>query len=142
MRRFKVICLAATAWLLATPFAFASANVSCVIDDKNLRFHLEATAGRSGPIVHVNDATFRLKAAKASIRVTREHIAQQWIMDDDLRLQIVIESKDPNGDSFDLAIVARADSTHEKYTGTYVLTMIGSGAERKFKGRIRSCTIG
>ena len=133
-----------TAWLLATPFAFASANVSCGIDDKNVKFYLEAIAGRSGPINQVNDASFLLKPAKMKpLKVDREHIAQQWIVGDDLRLQVVIESKDPNGNSFDLRIVAKSDKKREDtYVGDYVLTMIGSGAEREFKGKIKSCTIG
>ena len=137
------ILLAITAWLLATPFAFASANVSCGIDDKNVKFFLEAIAGRSGPINQVNDASFLLKPAKMKpLKVNREHIAQQWIVGDDLRLQVVIESEDPNGNSFDLRIVARLDKKREKYSGDYVLTMIGSGAEREFKGKIKSCTAG
>jgi hypothetical protein len=142
MRGSKIL-LAMTAWLLATPFAFASANVDCAIDDKNVKFELEAIAGRSGPINQVNGGSFILKPAKMKpLQIKREHIAQQWIVDDDLRLQVVIESEDPNGNSFDLRIVARLDKKRDTYSGNYVLTMIGSGAEREFKGKIKSCGIG
>lgn len=137
-----------TAWLLATPFAFASANVSCSIDDKNLKFDLEAIAGRTGPINQVNQASLRLKPSKSTaVAVTREHIVQQWIVGDDFRLQVVIESEDPNGDSFDLRIVARLNRSKyvvnyvPTYFGDYTLTLIGSGAEREFKGRIKRCTV-
>ena len=92
----------------------------------------------------MNGGSFLLKPAKMkALDLKREHIAQQWIVGDDLRLQIVIESEDPNGDSFDLRIVAKRDKKREdKYPGDYVLTMIGSGAEREYKGKIKSCSVG
>jgi hypothetical protein len=141
------ILVAMTAWLTATPFAFASANVSCVIDDKNLKFMLEAIAGRSGPIVQVSEASLRLKAAAAKpIAITREHIVQQWIAGDDFRLQIAIEGKNPDADSFDLVILGRLDRTGEKYSdkyaGSYELKISGRKGERELKGRIVKCEIG
>ena len=142
MRIFGILCFT-TAWLATAPFAFASANVDCVIDDKNVKFLLEGIAGRSGPINQVNGGSLKLKAGKGpEIPVTMEHLVQQWIIDDDFRLQIKIEAEDPNGSSYDLRIIARYDKRRDKYFGSYVLTMFGSGAEREFKGSIKSCLAG
>ena len=143
MRATLTIGSAIAAWLVATPLAFASANIDCVIDDKNVKFVLEAIAGRTGPINQVNGGTLQVKPGKGpEVPVSMEHIAQQWIIDDDLRLQIKIEPDDPNGNSYDLRILARYDKKRDKYFGSYVLTMFGSGTEREFKGTIKSCLAG
>ena len=127
--------------------AHATANVSCLIDDRNVRFELEAIAGSAGPIVQVHRGTLRIKpvsAATASppeIAFKREHIIQQWALGDELRLQIEI-TDDASGQTVNLVISGRLDKKQDKYFGRYVLRISRAGTSMKLHGRIKECEAG
>jgi hypothetical protein len=136
----------ATCLLMAAP-AWASANVSCLIDDGYLRFELEAIAGRAGPITHVQDGTIEIKPAAAvklaSPRITFDltHIVQQWSLGGDMRLQIEVGDAAAK-QNVNLVILARLDDKTDKYSGRYILKITRAGETKELKGRIKECEAG
>ena len=90
----------------------------------------------------MHEASLKAKRVGKSVAVNREHIVQQWILGDDLRLQLAIDGENDSDMSYELVIAARFSKKTESYAGGYVLRLIGSGAEREYKGAIKSCTIG
>ena len=142
----KPLPLAFLASLLMVAPALASANVDCSIDDKFVRFEMEAIAGRSGPIQQVHVGTIAIKPAAgrlASPQMTfdRTHIVQQWILGSDLRLQIEVTDAAAK-ETVNLVISARLDSKHETYRGGYLLKIARGGKPTQFKGRIKDCVAG
>ncbi|MEP7030246.1 MAG: hypothetical protein ABI830_04865 [Pseudolabrys sp.] len=130
-----------SAYLAMSATAFASANVSCAIDDANLDFELEAIAGRSGPINQVQVGSITLKAGTAKFVFDRSHIIRQWDYDGDMRLQIEVEDE-PTKAHINLYIFARLNRKTDKYSGRYVLKISKAGAEKELKGRIKECEVG
>ena len=131
--------------VLASAPAFASANVSCQIDDRVLAFELEAIAGRTSPINQVQSGSIaikpNLKLAKPKVEVKLENLVQQWMLGGDLRLQIEVYDEDAR-ENINLVVDSRLDRKKEKYFGGYVLTVTRDGADKVFKGRIKSCEAG
>ena len=141
------LSLCAAAWLAMAAPAFASANVSCAIDDKFIMFEMEAIAGRSGPITQVHVGNIEIKpAAKVDLvspKLTfdHSHIVQQWSLGDDMRLEIEIGDAKAE-QNVNLVILARLDAKTEKYSGRYVLKILRAGKETKLSGRIKECEAG
>lgn len=126
--------------------AWASANVSCQIDDANLSFELEAIAGRSGPINQVHVGAIEIKPAAMKLATPQftfdlTHIVQQWDYDGDLRLQFEIFDE-PAKMSILLTIFARLNSKTDKYSGRYLLRVSAGGETKNLKGRIKECQAG
>jgi len=126
--------------------AFASANVSCRIDDANLEFVLEAIASRSGPITQVQIGKIEIKPTTAKLKTPsfafdRGNIVQQWDYDGDMRLQIEV-GNDASKEYVNLVIVARLSEKTDKYSGRYVLKVTYAGGVENFKGRIKECVAG
>lgn len=126
--------------------AWASANISCRIDDKFLSFALEAIAGRSGPIVQVQSGTMTIKPAVGKLAAPqlafgREHIIQQWDYADEMRLQIEVGNEAAH-QTVMLVILARRDKNADKYSGRYVLTISTRAGSKEVNGRIKSCEAG
>lgn len=144
--RFGGLLLAGLLTLTATP-TFASANVDCVIDDRFIKFEMEAIAGRNGPIVQVNVGTIAIKPAGGittsapEIAFDRTHITQQWLYGDDLRLHFEINDEKAR-ELIELVIQARLDKKREKYAGGYVLKVSRDGKSKELKGRIKECVAG
>ncbi len=83
--------------------------------------------------------TARFELAGPNVSFDRSHIVQQWIVGEDMRLQIEI-----GGDrqTVNLTILARLDDARDKYFGRYVLTLSRPGATKELKGRIKECEAG
>jgi len=132
--------------LISAP-AFASANVTCQIDDKYIEFELEAIAGRAGPIVQVQVGSIVIKpgagVSLSSPKITfdRSHIVQQWDLAGDLRLQIETED-DVAKENVNLVIFATLNPKTDKYSGRYVLKISSAGKTKELKGRIKECEAG
>jgi hypothetical protein len=147
MRRLPYRSLGILVWLMIALPAWASANVSCRIDDAVLNFELEAIAGRTGPITQVQVGKLKIKEAAAvklqspKITFDRSHIIQQWDLSDDLRLQIEVND-DAAHESVNLVILANRFKSRDKYSGRYVLKILAGGETKKFNGRIRQCEAG
>jgi len=126
--------------------AFASANVDCSIDDRFIKFEMEAIAGRTGPINQVNVGIIDIKPAAITltaphITFDRTHIVQQWILGDELQLQV--ETGDAAAkQNVTLLIVARLNRKTDKFSGRYVLKVYGASETKEFKGRIKECVAG
>jgi hypothetical protein len=137
--------LSVAALLTANMAARASATVTCTIDDTILKFDLEASAGRDGPIMRVNAGRFSIKPAARSelagpdVSFDQTNIVQQWILGDDMRLQIEVGG---NLQTINLTIMARFDKRKDKYFGNYVLTLGSGGKSKILKGRIKECEAG
>jgi hypothetical protein len=134
------------ALLLTTASAFASANVDCSIDDRFIKFEMEAIAGRAGPINQVNVGTIEIKPATMTlttphIAFDRTHIVQQWVVGNELRLQVEA-GDDAAKQNVNLVIVARLNTETDKYSGRYVLRVSHAGATKEIKGRIKECVAG
>ncbi len=140
--RIGVSCLLL---LCAAAPALASANVSCRIDDRVLEFELEAIAGRTSPINHVQHGSITikpdLKLAKPKVEVKLDNLMQQWLFGGELRLQIETYDEAAH-ESITLTITAALDRTKEKYFGRYVLTASRGNDSKVFKGRIKECEAG
>lgn len=126
--------------------AFASANVSCRIDDAFLTFELEAIAGRAGPITQVQIGKVEVKPAAVKltppqITFDRTHIIQQWDYAGEMRLQIEVGG-DASKEIVNLVIVARLNEKTDKYSGRYVLKISRGGETTERKGRIKECEAG
>jgi hypothetical protein len=152
LANYRMLHLLAHSWLciaaciLTAAPAFASANVSCLIDDIYLRFELEAIAGRSGPITQVQIGKIEVKSAAAKltapqIAFDRTHIIQQWDYDGEMRLQIEVGG-DASKEIVNLVIVARLNEKTDKYSGRYVLKVLHAGETTERKGRIKECVAG
>ncbi|MSO68203.1 MAG: hypothetical protein EXQ82_10445 [Pseudolabrys sp.] len=126
---------------------WASANVSCRIDDAFLNFELEAIAGRAGPIVQVQTGTITIKPGAAmklstpQIAFDHTHIVQQWSLGGDMRLQIEV-SDNAAKENVNLVIAALLNEKTDKYAGRYVLTILRAGNSKVLKGRIKECEAG
>lgn len=143
MRR---LAFSLVSWLMTAAPALASANVSCLIDDSYLRFELEAIAGRTGPITHVQDGTIEIKPAAIKLtspRITfdRTHIVQQWSLGGDMRLQIEVGDAEAK-QNVNLVILARLNEKTDKYSGRYVLKITRAGITKQLNGRIKQCEAG
>ena len=138
--------LATVSLAIASP-GWASANVSCAIDDNFLSFELEAIAGRDGPIMQVQTGRISVKKAAdfelaaPDVSFDKTQIVQQWMFDDDMRLQVVVDDAKAQ-QTIDLVILARNDAKQDKYFGRYILTLSRAGASKKLQGRIKQCEAG
>lgn len=129
-----------------TAQALASANVDCSIEDRFIKFELEAIAGRSGPINQVNVGTIEIRPAAMTltapnITFDRTHIVQQWTLGDELRLQVEADDEAAK-QNVNLVIVARLNTKTDKYSGRYVLRVSRDGKTKELKGRIKECVAG
>jgi hypothetical protein len=132
--------------VLMTAQALASANVDCSIDDANLKFDMEAIAGRAGPIQQIHVGTIEIKPAAMtlvapSLTFNVTNLMQQWIYASGLHLRIEV-SDDKANQSVNLVIIARTDAKREKYRGTYILRVTRDGKSNERKGRIKECVAG
>ena len=134
-------------WLALCAPAAASATVTCDIDDKFVTFQMQAIAGRSGPINHVQGGTIEIKPAanvnlvSPQLTFDRTHIVQQWLLDSELRLQIEIDDAEAK-QNVSLVILTRLDAKTEKYHGRYLLKIWRDGKATELKGRIKDCEAG
>jgi hypothetical protein len=141
------IGLGLAAWMTMSAPALASATVTCDIDDKFVTFKMLASAGRSGPITSVQGGEIQIKPAanvnlvSPQLTFDRTHIAQQWLFDSDMRLQIEIDDAAAK-QSVNLVILARLDAKTEKYYGRYLLKIWRDGKPTELKGRIKDCEAG
>jgi len=149
-RLSRSACVALLLALACIPIASparASANVSCAIEDDFLNLELEAIAGRDGPITQVQVGKIAIKkAADFALAVTnvsfdKAQIIQQWMLGDDMRLQIGV-ANDQAKQAIDLVILARYDAKQDKYFGRCVLTLSRASVRKKLQGRIKQCEAG
>ncbi|MEI7805520.1 MAG: hypothetical protein WCI56_09345 [Hyphomicrobiales bacterium] len=138
--------LCAAAWLMTAAPALASANVSCLIDDAFLKFELEAIAGRAGPIVQVQVGAIEIKPAAAKLKTPqitfdRPQIIQQWMLGQEMRLQVEVTDEAAN-ENVDLVIFTQFNERQSKYFGRYVLKISSAGKTKELKGRIKECEAG
>lgn len=127
--------------LLATQGAFATGNLDCAIDDRQVSFELFALTGGSGGIVQVNQGSIEIKAGddkalRAKRAIELKHIEQQWIYGKELRLRFSIaDEKDELVAS--LILIGAYNADKDSYSGQYVLSVPQAGSEKQFKGRMK-----
>jgi hypothetical protein len=131
---------------LGGPAAWATGDLSCAIDDANLAFTLFASTNRDhGTIVSLTEGSLTLKTAALAktgrdFKVERDHIIQQWFLQQEPRIAVNIDND--NG-SLLLAITGQGDATQERYAGRYVLKLsFPDSSTRTVTGRIKGCTAG
>ena len=139
------IALSLTAALLglplATPSAFATGNLDCAINDKQVSFELFALTGGTGGIVQVNQGSIEIKvgddkALRAKRVIELKHIEQQWIYGKELRLRFGIadEKDEPIAG---LILIGAYNADKDSYAGHYVLSVPQGGEEKQFKGKMK-----
>jgi hypothetical protein len=133
---FTLFCLP-----LVAPNAWATGNLDCSIDDKQLNFEIFALTGGTGGIVQVNQGSIEIKAGddkalRSRRAIEQKHIEHQWIYGNELRLRIVVpDAKDePTGS---LILIGAYKSADDSYAGRYVLSLDQAGGEKVFKGRMK-----
>lgn len=132
------------ALLIAPCCAMASQTLTCEIKDGDLQFDLQAALG-SLANSRLNGVSGRLewKARDArpatAIDIAPEFLAQEWIVDSDLRLRFHQESEGEKPE-VDL-IVTTKQAGESQFRGQYRLSSKAKGKEWKSSGRVR-CELG
>ncbi|WP_024576880.1 MULTISPECIES: hypothetical protein [unclassified Afipia] len=134
--KIALVCLP-----LAAQSAFATGNLDCAINDKQLSFELFALTGGAGGIVQINQASIEIKVGDDKALWSRrtlelKNIEQQWIYGKELRVRFGIPAaKDEPVASLILIGTYKADD--DSYSGQYVLSLPQSGSEKHFKGKMK-----
>lgn len=126
---------------LAVQSTFATGNLDCAIDDKQVSFELFALTGGAGGIVQVNQGSIEIKvgddkALRSKRTIKLENIEQQWIYGKELRVRFGIT--DEKGEpAASLILIGTYNADKDSYAGQYVLTVPQSGSEKQFKGKMK-----
>lgn len=126
---------------LTAQSAFATGNLDCAIDDRQVSFELFALTGGAGGIVQVNQGSIEIKIGDdKSLRSKRtielKHIEQQWIYGKELRIRFGI-ANDKDEPIASLILIGAYNADKDSYAGQYVLSVPQSGEEKQFKGRMK-----
>lgn len=131
--------------LVCLPFAvqsaFATGNLDCSIDDRQLNFEFSALTGGSGSIVQINQASVEIKvgddkALRSKRVIELKNIEQQWIYGNELRVRLGIP--DDKGENLaSLILIGTYKADDDTYAGRYVLSVDQSGSEKQFKGKMK-----
>lgn len=126
---------------LTAQSAFATGNLDCAIDDRQVSFELFALTGGVGGIVQVNQGSIEIKIGDdKSLRSKRtielKHIEQQWIYGKELRIRFGI-ANDKDEPIASLILIGAYNADKDSYAGQYVLSVPQSGEEKQFKGRMK-----
>lgn len=123
---------------LGAQAAFATGNLDCAINDKQVSFELFALTGGNGGIVQVNQGSIEIKVgddtAKRAIEL--KHIEQQWIYGKELRIRFSI-SDEKNEPVASLILIGAYNADKDSYAGQYVLSVPQTGEEKQFKGKMK-----
>jgi len=126
--------------LLATGSAFASGGISCMGDDDKAKFEIGGgvTHGMGGPLFNFEGNIEILDKSVADdlrkISVTREHVAQYWLDDRDLRLVIYRERAE--GDHGYVELTIRTQVSEEGvYGGGYELVAFDTKGDTTGEGK-------
>lgn len=124
--------------------AFATAALTCSIDDANISFEMLGNVG-SGDIgfLQVTQAELKIKSSKIAKPGTvaefkAENLVQNWIYGRELRLGFNFEEMLSDA-SVGLVIIG-SRSRRTVYGGQYELLVSRGGKTERFNGRIRDCT--
>ncbi len=126
---------------LAAQSAFATGNLDCSIDDRQLSFEFSALTGGAGGIVQINQASVEIKAGddkalRSKRAIELKNIEQQWIYGNELRVRLGIP--DDKGENLaSLILIGTYKGDDDTYAGRYVLSVYQSGGEKQFKGRMK-----
>jgi hypothetical protein len=142
------------ALLLATP-AYATASLSCSVDDRSLRFSAEAIVSHGvgeGVAQFTGELEVRLKDAPPGLRTLPlglEHLTQRWLHGREVKLRLFREHEGDGRGSVELVVETRRLGKDETaFSGSYVLTVSSEDAapgapKRTLKARGRaSCSFG
>jgi hypothetical protein len=144
--------LSLLAMLVCAP-AFASASLSCSVDDKSLKFSADAVVSRGlGEQIpqFAGELELLLKGAPEDFRklpLSLEHLTQRWLYGRQAKLRMYREREgEPHG-SVELVVETRRSRKDEtEYRGRYELTVTTVGADsaaKTFKARGRAtCSFG
>lgn len=126
---------------LTAQSAFATGNLDCVIDDRQVSFELFALTGGAGGIVQVNQGSIEIKVGDdKSLRSKRtielKHIELQWIYGKELRIRFGI-ANDKDEPIASLILIGAYNADKDSYAGQYVLSVPQAGEEKQFKGRMK-----
>jgi hypothetical protein len=131
--------LIAGAVLLAGEPAFATATLTCDVEEQGHGVHLMATVGHEGLRLDGLRGSIELGPGSAAVDLDAGTLMQSWLDDRDLRLRLHVFSEAPRPD-LDLLVVTRRRSDTD-YVGRYRLT-VEVGTERRVRrGRI-VCSVG
>ena len=126
---------------LAAQSAFATGNLDCSINDRQLNFEFSALTGGAGGIVQINQASVEIKAGddkalRSKRAIELKNIEQQWIYGNELRVRLGIP--DDKGENLaSLILIGTYKGDDDTYAGRYVLSVYQSGGEKQFKGRMK-----
>lgn len=139
------IALSLTVALLGLPLAaqgaFATGNLDCAIDDKQVNFELFALTGGAGGIVQVNQGSIEIKVGdgkglRSKRAIELKNIEQQWIYGKELRIRFGI-ADEKNEPLASLILIGTYHAEKDSYAGQYVLSVLQSGEEKQFKGKVK-----
>lgn len=129
--------------------AAASGGLDCTAKDKKVEFELNGgvTRGMGSPIFSFQGTvTINDKSVAADLRETSfsmEHVAQYWLDDKDLRLDLYRErSGDKPHGYVELVLYTRPQGDEGEYKGTYEVVVYDGVADNaearqaKFKGEV------
>lgn len=142
----RCIVLTALTALVASAAApaFATAALTCSIDDANISFEMLGNVG-SGDIgfLQVTQAELKIKSSKMAKPGTvaefkAENLVQNWIYGRELRLGFNFEEMLSDA-SVGLVIIG-SRSRRTVYGGQYELLVSRGGKTERFNGRIKDCT--
>lgn len=140
-RRVAAVLIMSTA---SAGSAAASQTLDCDIDDGDLEFGVQAALG-SPANAHLNGVTGRLEwkardgRPAAKIDVGPDVLAQEWIVEKDLRLRFFQDAEGAKPE-VDLIVVAK-QAGESQFRGTYRITLKSKGKKWKRSGRVR-CELG
>lgn len=126
---------------LTVQSAFATGNLDCAIDDRQVSFELFALTGGAGGIVQVNQGSIEIKigddkALRSKRPIELKHIEQQWIYGKELRIRFGI-ANDKDEPIASLILIGAYNADKDSYAGQYVLSVPQAGEEKQFKGRMK-----
>lgn len=121
--------------------AFATGNLDCAINDKQVSFELFALTGGAGGIVQINQGSIEIKVGddkvlRAKRAIELKHIEQQWIYGKELRLRFNI-ADDKEEPLASLILIGAYNADKDSYAGQYVLSVPQAGSEKQFKGKMK-----
>lgn len=126
---------------LGAQAAFATGNLDCAINDKQVSFELFALTGGNGGIVQVNQGSIEIKvgddrALRSKRAIELKHIEQQWIYGKELRIRFGI-ADEKNEPVASLILIGAYSADKDSYAGQYVLSVPQAGEEKQFKGKMK-----
>ena len=134
--KIALVCLP-----LAAQSVYATGNLDCSIDDKQLNLEFFAFTGGVGGIVQINQASVEIKVGddkflRSKRVIELKNVEQQWIYGNELRIRLGIPG-DKGDNLASLILIGTYKADDDTYAGRYVLSVYQSGGEELFKCKMK-----